>query len=338
MKVAVVRNASRRGVVFRAGRPSPERYGKRSVLRVVEALREGGHDVELFEGDTSMFAELERFMPPAPHSGAPTGLVVNLAYGIQGDARYTHVPAMLELAGIPYTGASPLGHAVSLDKIVTKTVLLAAGVPTPPFAVHSGPGQPLGAVTLPCVVKPRHESTSVGLHLVADRGELDEAVADVVERFDQEALVEQYVDGREICIGLLGNEPVTVLPAVELDFGVRALRLVTRDDKYHETDDEPEKLCPATLEPELLDRLNELAIAAFHACHVRDYARVDFRLDASGAPYVLEINSMASLGPGGSYVRAAAAAGLDFTALVNGIVEIASARYARMGAPVAASS
>jgi D-alanine-D-alanine ligase len=326
MKIAVVRNRKREGVLYRCGTPSPETYGRRTIQAVLDALREGGHTVACIEGDMTMLAELERFMP-ADAAGRPTGIVLNLAYGIQGECRYTHVPAMLEMAGVPYSGADPLGHAVSLDKVVTKSLLQNAGVPTPRYVVTSRPDEPVVGLRFPLVVKPRHESTSYGVHLVYDHEELATAVFNVVREYRQGALVDEYVEGREIYIGLLGNSPPALLPPVELDFGTRELRLLTRDDKYHRSLDEPEKICPAPLAAPALSEVNALALATCRACHARDYARVDIRIDQSGRPYVLEINSMASLGQGGSFVRAAAAAGLDFTELVNRIADIAWQRY-----------
>lgn len=228
---------------------------------------------------------------------------------------------MLEMAGVPYTGATPLGHAVSLDKVVAKTLMRDAGVPTPAWAVLSAPGDP-GDLRYPMVVKPRHESTSHGLQLVHDRAQLDAAVLEIADRYKQDALVEEYIDGREVCVGLLGNDPPAALPAVELDFTDRRLRLMTFDDKYHRAQDEPTKICPAPLPQPLARELERIAVATFEACHCRD----DVRLDADGRPYVLEINSMASLGAGGSFVRAAETLGLDFDALVDEIVEVAAQR------------
>jgi D-alanine-D-alanine ligase len=123
------------------------------------------------------------------------------------------------------------------------------------------------------------------------------------------------------------------LPPVELDFGNRSLKLMTWDDKYHKRMDEPTKVCPAPLDAALVQRLNELALATFRACHLRDYARVDFRIDPQGNPLVLEINSMASLGDGGSYVTAAKAAGMSTEDLVNRILEVAHCRYFGVPAP-----
>lgn len=335
MRIAVVRNEGRHGVISDFGSPCPEKYGRRTVARVVDALEGAGHTVALLEGDKTLLEALEHFAPPDPHTRRPTGLVLNMAYGIQGESRYTHVPAMLELAGVPYTGASPLGHAVSLDKAVTKRLLQAAGVPTPAFVLMERPKAPPPAMPYPLIVKPRRESTSYGLTLARNRRELDDAVENILSLYGQAALVEAYLDGREVCIALLGNDPPHTLPAVELSFEDRALKLMTWDDKYHRRIDEPRKLCPAPLSDDLGLRIRRIAAETFACCHARDYARVDIRIDQRGQPWVLELNSMASLGAGGSYVRAAQAAGYSFESLVNRIVDVAHERYYHTRAPTA---
>lgn len=326
MKIAVVRNRKKEGVLYRYGRPSPETYGRKSVQRVMDALRAGGHEIKVLEGDLTLFRKLKAFIP-ADENGRPTGLVFNLSYGIQGDCRYTHLPAMLEMAGIPYTGANPLGQTIALDKVVTKQILQSAGIPTPKMAVMARPDLAAAEhLRYPLVVKPRHESTSCGLHLVHNEDELISAVLAVTAQFEQEALVEEYIPGREFCISVLGNEELQVLPFVELDFGTREHPMLTRDDKFHRTEDEPQKICPVTLKPELEARIREIVEQTFRACHCRDYARVDLRLDPFGNPYVLEINSMASLGQGGTFVVAAREAGYTFESLINEIVNIAARR------------
>jgi D-alanine-D-alanine ligase len=335
MKIAVVHNGKHDGVINRFGQPCPEKYSLKHVNMVADSLKAVGYDVQIVEGDKTMIAELERFMPPAPETLAPTGMVFNMAYGIQGDARYTHVPATLEMAGVPYTGSTPLGHALALDKVVTKVLMMAAGVPTPAFRVMLGPQDSDAGLNYPLVVKPRHESTSYGLAIVHNRQELDAAVATIVEKYQQSALVEEYIDGREVAIGLLGNPgAMEFLPPVELDFGNRALRLVTWEDKYHKRADEPTKVCPAPIDHALLEKCNEASLATFEACHLRDYARVDIRIDPLGRPFVLEINSMASLGDGGSYMTAAKTTGYTFATLVNRIVNVTHQRYFGCDAPI----
>lgn len=333
MKVALVRNRSRDGVINRFGQVCPELYGKRSVQMTIDALRAGGHTVAVLEGDKNLLANLEAFMRPDAQTGQPSGMVFNMAYGIQGESRYTHVPAMLEMAGVPYTGAGPLGHAVSLDKVITKILMRDAGVPTPNFKMMNRAAMDDTGLTYPLIVKPRHESTSYGLHLVRDRKELQEAVLSVATEYLQDALVEGYIDGREIDVGLLGNEAMECLPLVEFDFGNRPMKTVTWNDKYHKRPDEAAKLCPAPVDEDLAARLREISLATFRACHCRDYSRVDIRIDPSGNPFVLEINSMASLGPGGAFVLAAKTAGYTFPALVCRILDVAHERYFGVPAP-----
>ena len=205
MKVAIVWNNGEGQVVNRFGQPCPEKYGRGAVERVAEGLREGGHQVEVLEGDVRLFESLRRFLLGDPLDRVPMGMVFNMAYGIQGECRYTHVPAMLEMAGIPYSGSSPLGHALALDKVITKQLIRESGVPTPDWLVAASPEVDPGPLRFPLIVKPRHESTSFGLRVVHHRDELREAVRDVLVRYDQDALVEEFIAGREVCIGLLGN-------------------------------------------------------------------------------------------------------------------------------------
>src|SRR5262245_9125091 len=256
-----------------------------------------------------------------------------MAYGIQGNCRYTHVPAMLEMAGVPYTGSTPLGHALALDKVVTKRLLQEAGIATPNYRVLRRPEDSAEGLKFPVVAKPRHETTSFGLQLVAEPEALGAAVDAIVAKYQQDALVEEYVAGREVCVALLGNDgDIEVLPPVEQDFGDRPIQMMTWDDKMH-SDMGPAKICPAPIPDSLAARLREIALATFRACHCQDYARVDIRLDAEMNPFVLEINSMASLGPTGSYMLAATTAGYSFDALMGRIVDVAHRRYFGTPAP-----
>lgn len=335
MKIAVVRNRDNMGVINRFGQPSPERYGRRSVQAVLDALRNGGHTARVFEADMNVLRELDAFMPADPDTGAPTGLAFNMSYGIQGESRYAHAPMMLEMAGVPYTGSGPRAHSVCLDKALTKLLIQQAGIPTPAFRLMRR-AEDVGkadALRYPLVVKPRYESTSYGLALVHDRGQLEAAVKHIAEEYRQDALVEEYIDGREVAVSLLGNEAIEVLPLTEIDFGARSVRMMTGPDKFHKTSDEPRKICPAPLDEGQTRRLGEIGVGVFRVCECRDYARVDIRLDRDGNPMVLEINSMASLGQGGAYVLAAATAGYAFDELILRIIDLAHQRYFGTRAP-----
>jgi D-alanine-D-alanine ligase len=320
MKVAVVWNNDHSGVVNRFGPPSPERYGRTAVENVVGALREKGHDALLCEGDKTLIATLERFMPPDAN-GRPTGMVFNMACGIQGECRFTHVPAMLEAAGIPYTGSSPLGHALALDKAVMKRLVHASGLATPQFRLMRHGKESSAGLRFPVVVKPVRGSAGRGPHLVRGREELGAAVRAVVAQHDQEALVEEYVEGRQISVCLIGHDDLRVLPFVEHEVADPETRAITLEDHA-----EPAKSCPARVDGRLARRLREIAVATFRACHCRDYAGVEMRIDRDGAPSVLGIHSMAGLGVNASYALAAKAAGLSFPGLVERILDVAHRR------------
>jgi len=326
MKVAVVCNSDHTGVINHFGAPCPEKYARTAIQSTVQALEAAGHEVLLCEADKNVLANLEEFMP-ADAAGRPTGIVFNMAYGIQGQARYTHLPAVLEMAGVPYTGSTPLGHALALDKVITKKLMADAGVPTPRYRVMRCGSESPDGLRFPLVVKPRQESTSFGLQLVHDPGQLAVAVEAVRASYQQDALVEEYIEGREICVGLLGNETLQFLPFVEHEFGAAAVRMLTWEAKTGKLAADVRKICPAPVSEALAAGLRAISEATFRACWCRDYARVDIRIDVNGAPYVLEINSMASLGSTGSFVLAATAAGYSVDELVNRILDIAHSRY-----------
>ncbi|SEI21553.1 D-alanine-D-alanine ligase [Rhizobium tibeticum] len=325
MRVAIVSNYDWTGVINRFGQPCPEQYRRdETVERVVAALQEGGHETLLCEGDKGLLTTLERFMPPDPQAG-PSGIVFNMAEGIQGEYRYTHVPAMLEMAGVPYTGSSPLGHGLTNDKVITKRLIRDHGVPTPNFRVMRRGTESTGDLRFPVVVKPCVEECSLGLQLVHEPAQLRQAVEVIVRQYSQDALVEEYIEGREVCVALLGNGALEVLPLVEQDFGGRATRLMTWEAKCVAAAAVP-KICPAQIESGLETMLRDISIATFRACQCRDYARVDLRIDRSGKPFVLEINSMPGLGMLASYVLAATTAGYSFSSLVNRILDVAHKR------------
>ncbi|MER8602003.1 ATP-grasp domain-containing protein [Mesorhizobium sp. M1339] len=326
MRVAVVWNHDHTGVINRFGQSCPEYDQREMVENVVAALQEGGHETLLCEGDKGLLATLEQFMPPDPQA-RPSGIAFNMAGGIQGECSFTHVPAMLEMAGVPYTGSSPLGHGLALDKVITKQLIRDGGVPTPKFRVMRTGTESTSDLRFPLVVKPRHESNSFGLQLVPEPAQLRQAVEVIVTQYAQDALVEEYIDGREIYVALLGNEELEVLPLVERDFGDRETRLYTSEDKQNITAAAPQEICPAQIGSSLATMLRDVSVATFRACQCRDLARVDLRIDRSGQPFVLEINAMPAIGMRSVYALAASTAGHSYLSLVNRILDVAHARY-----------
>lgn len=328
MKIAIIYNRDSRAVINLFGAPNREVYGLQTIDLIKEALISKGHQVKAFEGDKNIVYALEDFMP-AVVSGERPGLVLNLSYGIQGRARYTHIPAILEMLGIPYVGSGPETHAVALDKVLTKIVLIQKGLPTPRFIVLDSPdfSLPLAeGLNFPLIIKPKNEAASFGLKIAGNEAELREGVQAIYDNFKGPSLIEEYIAGREINIGLIGNDPVQTLPAVELIFN-EGIPIYTYEDKMHLSRRRVEKICPAALNPEQNILLQSLAIEAFKSLGCFDSARVDFRLDSTGNPYILEINSMASLNPDGSYAYAAAQIGLSYPELVNRLIEVARHRY-----------
>ncbi|MBW2100523.1 MAG: D-alanine--D-alanine ligase, partial [Deltaproteobacteria bacterium] len=129
MKIAIIYNRESRAVINLFGVPNREKYGLETIKKIRDALKKGGYKVRAFEGDKNIIKNLEEFMP-AVIAGERPGLVFNLSYGIQGKSRYTHIPGLLEMLGIPYVGSGPETHAIALDKVVTKMILLQRGLPT----------------------------------------------------------------------------------------------------------------------------------------------------------------------------------------------------------------
>ena len=324
MKVAVVYNRESTDVINLFGQPNLEKYGLHAIRRITDALKKGGHQVIALEGDKNLIRRLEEFMPKVLHHERP-GMVFNVSYGIQGQARYTHVPGILEMIGIPYVGSGPLAHSLALDKLVAKMIFKQVGLPTPEYIVLSAPDAPIPEFTYPAIVKPKNESVSFGIKIVHDADEMKDAARVIFEKFSQPVLVEQFIDGREVNVGVLGNPP-QALPPVELTFG-DGPRIYTEDDKKGKSGRTVDKVCPAPLSDALTEKIKDVAVRAFESLGCFDCARVDLRIDADDNPYILEINSLPSLGEHGSFVEAAEAAGLDFTGLVNELVKVASARY-----------
>lgn len=327
MKVAIVYNKKHiddQDVINVFGMTTMEHYSSKTVEKVAKALEKGGHSVKIIEGGMSFIDEMKDFMPRVM-AGERPGMVFNMAYGIQGRNRYTHVPAMLEMLGIPYVGSGPEAHAVVQDKVMTKLVLQKNNIPTPGFWVFTNPDDEFEDLVFPVIVKPKMESTSMGMEVVRNKDDLREAVRDQMEKYSQEILVEQFIPGREFAVGLLGNGThVEILPIVEVDLGGDPDRIQTITDKKKAPLD---KVCPAGLTEEQEAHMKKICLAAFEKLGLNDFTRVDLRMAQDGGVYILELNSMASLGQTGSYYTAAKTAGYTYDTLINKILDVAAMRY-----------
>lgn len=323
MKVALIYNKDISGVINTFGMQNKEFYNERTVKKVADSLEKAGHNVAILDGNKQIIERLENFMPRVSE-GEQMGMIFNMAYGIQGESRYTHIPSLLEMLGLPYVGSSPSGHALALDKVLTKIIWKNNGLPTPDFWVFNHHEEDMSTVKFPVIVKPKMESVSFGLRVVYNPEDLKEAIHFIIAEFGQQALVEQFIPGREFCVGLIGNSPVESFPVLEIDLEGDPDAIQTVDDKKNKP---KRKICPANISPELAKKMQKLSIEAFKSLNLRDFARVDIRLDQDDNIYLLEINSMASLGETGSYPTAAKVAGYNFEALVNKMLDVASVRY-----------
>lgn len=309
------------------------------VLDQVEgAVRALGHDIRRVVADSDVapvIAELQ---------AQQTDLVFNLAESFAGrSALESNVAALLNLLDLRYTGSSPAGLLLAGDKSLAKKVLAFHGVLTPKFAtVYRGAVDWAGDIHFPVIVKPPQEDGSVGIStrsVAKDIKELLDMMGALQAEYESPVLVEEFIEGREFYVGVLGNASPEALPVIELDFsGFPADRpkIASWESKWGDEGDETgeeyqgnESVFPENLDDELRERIDRAAIESFQALRLRDYARVDLRINEAGQIYVIEVNPNCYLERESEFARAADRNGLPYDALIARIVELALARYAR---------
>jgi D-alanine-D-alanine ligase len=316
-----------------------------TVQSLVEAIRLGGHECEFLEGDPTLFDTVQRYQPD---------ICFNICEGHFGDARESQVPAILEMLRIPYVGSKVLTLALALDKPMTKRVLTYHDLPTPQFQVFERQEETLSPdMVFPMFVKPSREGTGMGVSensIVRNEDELCEQVAYIHEHYKQPALVEHYIEGREVTVGVVGNligpaarrlpededapriqGGLHLFPPMEVNLAPFTDTDVVYSNRLKvELAAELDYLCPAPLDPALVADLHWYTAAVFRVTGALDVSRVDFRLDSNDnlKPYILEINPLPGLSPGTSdLVIEAAAEGISHAELVNMILDSALKRY-----------
>jgi D-alanine-D-alanine ligase len=191
------------------------------------------------------------------------------------------------------------------------------------------------SMKFPLIVKPSREDASIGIEpssIVTNANELRKRVRFVIEEFDQPALVEEYIDGRELNVALLGNRKPVIFPISEIDMSTLPKaypRIITYNAKWMKGTEEylhTKGVCPALLTPELESEIKSMALTAFELIGCRDYARIDFRLSKDHQPYILEVNPNPDISDDAGFARSAMAAGLTFDDLAGKIVECALER------------
>ena len=302
------------------------------VPQVAKALRSLGHRVSILgsHGDVKrLTAGLSRRKPD---------LVFNLME-MFGENIFGDIPVagLLDLCGLKYTGSGPGELYLSQDKGLTKKLLAFEDILYPRFLVFSR-GEAFetgGNLRMPLFVKPLRSDSSLGIggkSLVHDAVALMERVAYIRKELNDSALAEEYIEGREFFVGVLGNAQAKALPPVEVDFtgfpeGVPKVldskaKWDVRSKEYKGT-----KSVLANLPDELRARLQKVAVDAYRALRVRDYGRVDIRLTETGEIYVLEVNASCYLERSSEFAMSAAAAGMDYPKLIERIVQLALERY-----------
>ncbi len=292
---------------------------------IAAALRAAGHRVIMAPVWEDIGAVLEGY---DPHDV----LVFNLCESLGGRSEdEPKVPATLDQWGFHYTGSSGPTIATCLNKAQTKALLAQRGVPTAPYQVFYQPTDPLNPDLLPAIVKPLAEDASHGISrdsVVHTPRQLRERVDYILRTYQQPALVEAFIPGREFNVGIWGNGTLHVLPLSELDFSYWTdpyQRVCHYDAKWNPQAVEyytMPVLCPAPVERELAARIREVALRAYRATGCRDYARVDLRV-ADGVPYVLEVNPNPCLAPDAGFFNAARVAGYGYAEMAERIVRLA---------------
>jgi D-alanine-D-alanine ligase len=299
---------------------------------ISRALQSQGYKASIF----NVNADIVRFVKHLDESRPD--VIFNLCESVGNESIHEmHAVGIFELMEIPYTGSTPLVLGTALNKVRVKETLLYHGLSTPRYQLVDNPLKfsvdP--ALTFPLIVKPAHEDASIGIEaksIVRSIAELKRRVRHVYEQYDQASLVEEYIDGRELNVAILGNKKPSVLPISEIDMSTlpkQYPKIISYNAKWLRGSDEYEHtkgVCPADLPEEVAAKVREMALAAYKLVGCRDYARVDFRLSAENVPYILEVNPNPDLSDDAGFARAGRAQGYTFDQLIAKIVECALER------------
>ncbi len=312
-----------------------------TIQAIRSAIESDGHVTSFLPADSSLPDRLKKFYPD---------ICFNIAEGMGGDSREAQVPALLEMLHVPYTASRVLANALALDKTMTKRVWRDLGLPTASFQEFATGEEPLSAhLRFPLFVKPAREGTGMGMDggsIVYNEQQLRQRVNWVIQNYRQPALVEDYLPGREFTVGVLGRPDAASysprpelygadgfhhFPILEVEnsesitpgvYGNLAKTLHFGDAGI------PDFICPADVEPELAQKLQDLAVRGHLAVGAVDVSRLDFRLDADGEPRLLEINSLPGLSPGFSDLCVIAQAeGLTYQDLILEILYMGASRF-----------
>jgi D-alanine-D-alanine ligase len=304
-----------------------EEYDSASTVELIAAsLKSHGHSVVMLGGGRDFLDNI---------INEPVDFVFNIAEG-RGNyrSREAQVPSVLEMLGIPYSGSDPQCLAICLDKPLTKALVASAGVRTPRFRVVADVRQlseiSWGQFTFPVIIKPAYEGSSKGIRQASLAESPDDAgilAGHLLDCYQQPMMVEEFIKGEEVTVGVVGNSPpaivgsMRVVPRKQYDHFIYSLEI--KRDWEALVDYE----CPARLSEETIREINSSSLKAYKALGCRDFARLDFRVDAEGAPYFIEINPLPGLGSHSDLYIIATKVGWNHSRLIGEILGAALRRY-----------
>lgn len=301
-------------------------HGNIQINKTVEAIKSAlenkGHEVVMIPADIDMLTKIKE---------KNIDVIFNACTGIKNKKEQANVVAMLELLDIPFVGSGLSSHIFGLHKEISKVLFRKMGIPTPNSQLFYNNDMKLDeSLRFPLIVKPEHEGSSLGIDdksVVYNERALYEKITEVIDKFSQPALVEEYVSGREFTIGILGDIDIQVLEILEILYSKMEVNFMTVSIKAK---DAAGFECPANIDKELEVKLKEYAKKAFRALELRDYARADVRLDRYNNPYFIEINTLPGLEPGYSdFPKMAEKSGIKYDDLIEKLVLLAYNRDKR---------
>ena len=329
MKVALTYNLKKKDNTKPADYFS-EFDSEETIKAIVSSLESKGHTVEKIDVEYPRLFSYFR--------NNRVDMVFNIAEGKCGKFRESEVPAILDYLNIPYTGSSTFSLALALNKALTKKILKAEGIPTPDFQIFLTGREELNpSLKFPLIVKPNYEGSAKGINknnVVHKKEDLYQKVRELIGHYKQEALVEEFIEGKELTVGILENGKTTVLPILEIDFSScekSGEYFYSWKMKEYQGNTElgttPTFHCPARLNNNDEVAVKEAALRTHRAVGCLDISRTDIRLNKEGVPYVLEINPLPGLDPKESnFPIMAYAAGMKYGDIIEAILMSASER------------
>ena len=293
-----------------------------TINHIERAFRDAGHEVVRIGSVRRLLEQMGQLR---------VEIVFNIAEGYEGRNRESQVPILLEMMRIPFVGADGLTLGLTLDKVLTKKVLIAEGIPTPRYLEVTDPDK-LWDVELayPLIVKLRCEGSSKGLSeqsLVNTPEDLRRQVRWLTDTYKHASVfVEEFIEGNEFTVAIIGNEAPEVYPVCQIALDGQT-DLGRKFFTFAYLRSGADYICPAPIPEPLARRIQALALRTYHAVDCRDFGRVDFRVDRSGTPYVLEINPLPSLSTEDVFNFIAKTKGMTHHQIINRILDTALARY-----------